>query len=78
MMATERRVIVTENAAHFVPLLRVRLSEGLGSAGVIIRSPASVRRSRRKIGLFVRVLERELRARPAGDALTDRVLWLGP
>ena len=78
MMVSERRVIVTENAAHFVPLLRQRLSEGQGSAGVMITPRASMRRSRRTIGLFVRVLERELRERRQDDALTDQVIWLGP
>ena len=76
LMASERRVIVTENAAHFLPLLRTRLSEGQGSAGVMITSPASMRRSRRTVGLFVRVLERELRARPEDDALEDQVVWI--
>lgn len=78
LMASERRVIVTENAAHFVPLLRARLSGGQGSAGVMITSPASMRRSRRTVGLFVRVLERELRLRSEDDALEDQLLWISP
>jgi len=78
LMAVEHRVIVTENAAHFVPLLRARMSEGRGSPGVMITSPVSMRRSRRTIGLFVRVLERELRLRSGDDALDDQVLWVSP
>lgn len=78
LMAAEHRVIVTENAAHFVPLLRARMSEGHGSPGVMITSPVSVRRSRRTIGLFVRVLERELRLHSPDDALDDQVLWVSP
>ena len=77
-MGTEHRVIVTENAAHFVPILRGRMTEGRMSAGVLITSPVSMHRSRRTIGLFVRILERELRLRSNVDSLDDQVLWLSP
>jgi predicted nuclease of predicted toxin-antitoxin system len=78
LMTHERRVIVTENAAHFVPLLRARLNDGRPSTGVMITSPDSMTRNRRTIGLFVRVLERELRLRPTDSALDDQVIWISP
>lgn len=77
-MATEDRIVVTENAVHFVPALRHMLQRGETSAGLLISSPRSMPRSHATIGLFVDVLERELNARPRSDALRDQVIFLQP
>ena len=78
LMAAEERIVVTENAVHFVPALRQMLQRGETSAGLLISSPRSMPRSHATIGLFVDVFERELSARPRTDALRDQVIFLRP
>jgi hypothetical protein len=76
--AGEKRVVVTENAARFVPLVQQFLLDGRPCAGVLITSPASLPRWSRTVVAFVRALERELLVRPGDDALAGQVAWLGP
>lgn len=76
--SVERRPILTENAADFVPILEAMLATGEPTTGFLLSSPRSMRRSRRTIGLFVRTLDTYLRAHPGDDELTDGVDWLVP
>jgi Domain of unknown function (DUF5615) len=77
-MAEEERVILTENAVHFMPALRRTLEAGETCFGLLISSPKSMPRSHRTVGLFVDVLERELNAHPGADALQAQMAFLSP
>lgn len=74
---SERRVLLTENVAHFMPIVRETASEGERHFGVIFTSPHSLPRDARTSGVYVERLDGFLRARPADDALVDQVHWLG-
>jgi len=78
LMAGEERVIVTENAAHFVPFFTTLLTEGERCHGLLLTSNESMPRRSDTICLFVSVFARELEARPHADALLDQIVWLGP
>lgn len=75
---TDRRVLVTENVADFVPLVHARAARGDEHAGVVFTSAASMPRGAATIGRFVEALDRLLRELPAEDALRDQVRWLAP
>jgi hypothetical protein len=74
----ERRVLVTENVADFMPLVHRLGERGDEHYGVVFSSPASMPRGVATIGLFVEALEGLLRERPAEGALRNQVYWLGP
>lgn len=74
----ERRALVTENAADFVPLVHQYAARGDEHCGLVLSSPVSLPRGAGTIGVFVEALDRILRERPAEDALRDRVHWLQP
>ena len=76
LMASERRVIVTENVADFALLVRQAAGAGREHAGVVFTSSKSFPRAKATIGLFVEALEQLLRSEPAEDALGGRVHWL--
>jgi hypothetical protein len=73
----ERRGLVTENVADFMPLVREAASAGERHFGVVFTSPRSLPRGRASIGVCVETLDGFLAERPAEDALTDQVHWLG-
>ena len=77
-MAAERRAVLTENAADFVPAVQAMLEDGRTCFGVVFTSPKTMPRSRNTIGLYIAELERFLAERPAEDALVDQVVWLTP
>lgn len=71
LMPAERRAVVTENWAHFAPLI-----PHIDHCGVLFTSAKRLPRGRSTIGLFVRVLDEFLRANPAEDALLNSFRWL--
>jgi predicted nuclease of predicted toxin-antitoxin system len=75
--ATERRALVTNNAADFVPLIRRAAEAGAHHSGLVLTSDRTLPRSTRAIGRHVRALEKLLRAHPADDGLADASVWLG-
>ena len=75
-MPAERRAIVTENWAHFRPLLDEAAAEGFDHYGVVFTSRSALPRGKSTIGLYVRVLERFLRANPRTAALRNSYCWL--
>jgi hypothetical protein len=77
-LTEERRALVTENAADFMPLVRELAAAGDEHFGVVFSSPRSMPRSRQTIGLFVDRLAEVLRKHPADDALRNRVFWISP
>ena len=75
-MAAERRAIVTENWAHFRPLLDQATADGVDHYGVVFTSRTALPRGKSTIGLYVRVLGAFLRAHPRTDALRNSYCWL--
>jgi hypothetical protein len=74
----ERRVLVSENVADFMPLVH-RLGERSDEHyGLVFSSPASMPRGVGTIGLFVEAFDRLLRERPSDDARRNQVHWLRP
>jgi hypothetical protein len=73
----ERRALVTENVADFMPLVRETAAAGERHFGVVFTSPRSLPRGRASIGLYAETLDRFLAERPAEAALADQVHWLG-
>jgi Domain of unknown function (DUF5615) len=68
----ERRALLTENVADFSRIL------GEPHYGIVFTSPRSLPRTRKTIGLYVRLLDRFLTARPKVGALENRSEWLVP
>jgi hypothetical protein len=75
-MASEKRGLLTENVADFMPLVQRAAAGGEHHYGVIFSSPHSMPRSRATIGRFVEALEELLHRYPADDGLLDQVAWL--
>jgi predicted nuclease of predicted toxin-antitoxin system len=78
LMPAERRAIVTEDAADFLPLVRAAVVRGTDHFGVVLTSPRQFPRTSRAIGRLVAALDALLRARPADDALRGQTWWLEP
>lgn len=74
----QRRALLSENAADFMPLVHQLAVHGDEHYGLIFSSPASMPRGASTIGLFTEALDRLLRERPAEDALRNQVFWLRP
>ena len=77
-MTAERRTILTANVGDFMALVSQLAVEGGDHYGLLLTSDVSMPRSRNTIGLYVRVLDGYLGARPGEDALRNRVDWLRP
>jgi predicted nuclease of predicted toxin-antitoxin system len=76
LMAAERRAIVTEDAADFLPIVRAATVRGTDHFGVVLTSPRQFPRTVRSIGRLVAALDAFLIARPAQDALRGQSWWL--
>jgi hypothetical protein len=74
----ERRAVMTEDVAGFMPLVRQAAAAGERHFGVVFTSPRSLPRALMTVGPYVDRLDGLLRDRPADDALADQVLWLSP
>ena len=68
----EKRALLTENVVDFS---RIAAEEHYG---IIFTSSRSLPRTRKTIGLYVRLLDRFLTARPRADALKSQTEWLVP
>jgi hypothetical protein len=77
-MGEEKRVVVTENAMHCIPAFRRIIERGEPCAGLLVSPPKSMPRSRAPIGLFVDVIERELKAHPGEASLQDQMAFMRP
>ena len=75
--ADERRALVTENVADFMPLVRAAAAAGERHFGVVFTSPHSLPRGAGTIGVYLERLDRFLHDHPADDALADQAHWLG-
>jgi len=76
LASAERRALVTENVADFMPLVRETAAAGERHCGVVFTSPRSLPRSLGTTGAYVKRLDSFLREHSALDALADRVHWL--
>ena len=74
--AGERRALMTENVADFMPLVREAAAGGERHFGVVFTSPRSLPRSLGTIGGYVKRLDSFLREHSAVDALADKAHWL--
>ena len=74
----DRRALLSENAADFMPLVHQLAARGDEHYGLVLSSPASMPRGAGTIGLFVEALERLLLDCPAEGALRNLVHWLRP
>lgn len=78
LMVGERRAILTENAADFLPLVHAAAVRGTDHFGVVLTSPRQFPRTSRAIGRLVVALDAFLSARPDEDALRGQSWWLEP
>ena len=76
LMAAERRAIVTENWADFQREMRNAEASGSTHYGVLFTSRKQLPRSKKTIGLYVRVLDDFLSRHPAEDAMLNSYGWL--
>jgi hypothetical protein len=74
----ERRALVSENAADFMPLVHRLAARGDEHYGLVFSSPAPMPRGADTIGLFIEALDRLLGEYPAEAALRNQVHWLRP
>lgn len=72
----ERRAVVTENWADFQREIRAADDEGRTYYGVLFTSARRLPRSKRTVGLYVRVLDDFLRRHPGEGALLSGFRWL--
>lgn len=78
LMPAERRAILTEDAADFLPIVRAATVRGTDHFGLVLTSPRQFRRTSRAIGRLVAALDAFLVAHPADDALRRQTWWLEP
>lgn len=76
LAAGERRAILTENWSDFQEQMQQAAHAGRDHYGVLFTSRRQLPRSRRTIGLYVRILDDFLRRHPAEDALLNSYRWL--
>jgi hypothetical protein len=72
----EQRVLMTNNVADFVVIIRRWAVEGRRHAGLIFTSDASMPRGRDAILRYVESLDTLLRSNRDDHAFADRVHWL--
>jgi len=75
-MAAERRAIVTENWPHFQLETRKADANATNYYGILFTSRRQLPRSKKTIGLYVRVLDDVLSRHPVEDALSNSYCWL--
>jgi predicted nuclease of predicted toxin-antitoxin system len=78
LMTVERRAILTEDAADFVPIIRAAAVRGTDHFGLVLTSPRQFPRTSRAIGRLVTALDAFLATRLADDALRAQSWWLEP
>jgi Domain of unknown function (DUF5615) len=75
-MQIERRALLTENVADFMPLIQQAAAAGEDHWGIVFSSSRSMPRGAGTIGLFVECLDDLMRRNPAEDDLRNRIHWL--
>ena len=72
----EQRALLTNNVSDFVEIARRWSVQGQSHAGLIFTSDASLPRTRRTIGRFVKLLQDVLSEHAESADFTDRIHWL--
>lgn len=72
----ERRVIVTYDIRHFMPLVAYRVTTQRPFWGLVFVSPKNFPQGKRHFGQLLRALEALLAAHLTEDALQERYVWL--
>lgn len=78
LMPAERRAILTEDAADFLPIECAATVRGTDHFGLVLTSPRQFPRMSRAIGRLVAALDAFLVAHPVVDALRRQTWWLEP
>jgi Domain of unknown function (DUF5615) len=78
VMQGERRALLTENVADFVPLVQQSIAAGEDHWGIVFSSARSMPRGSGTIGLFVERLDELLQRHPGEDDFRNGVHWLQP
>ena len=73
---SEQRVLLTNNVADFVTIIRRWALEGRSHSGLMFTSDTSLPRGRSTIGTYVARLEELLDSNVRGNAFLDCVHWL--
>jgi hypothetical protein len=76
LMASERRAIVTENWPDYREEMSKAATAGQDHYGVLFTSRKQMPRSKKTIGLYIRILDDFLKRHPAEDALLNSYRWL--
>jgi Domain of unknown function (DUF5615) len=77
-MQEERRTLLTEDVADFMPLVTSHVEAGESHWGIVFSNPRSMPRGPGTIGLFVERLDALMKQHESDDAFRDRVEWLVP
>ena len=72
----DHRAIVTNNVPDYTQLFREVAATGEDHFGLLLNDDRSMPRSRKTIGLFVRVIDSFLREHPGDDELLNQLRWL--
>ena len=78
VMQRERRALLTENVADFVPLVQHSAAAGEDHWGIVFSSARSLPRGSGTIGLFVARLDDLLQRHPGEDDFRNGLHWLQP
>lgn len=78
IVRSERRALMTENVADFMPLIHELAARAEDHWGMIFSSSTSMPRGTATIGVFVESLHQLLSGRPREDDLLNQVWWLQP
>ncbi len=76
LMIADRRAILTENTADFMPVVSRLALEARDHDGLLLSSHATLPRARNRVGHYVRALERILADHPRDEDLLNRIVWL--
>ncbi len=76
LLPAERRAVVTESWPGYQREIQKAAASGMTHYGVLFTSRKQLPRSKKTIGVFVRVLDDFLSRHPAEDALVDSYRWL--
>lgn len=72
----DRRAILTDNAAHFVPLARRASESGVEHYGVVLSDDRALPRSLNTLGPYIELVDELMSRHPEADALLSQVRWL--
>ena len=78
VMQAERRALLTENVADFVPLVQQSIAAGEDHWGLVFSSPRSLPRGSATSGLFAERLDELLQRHPGDNDFRNGVHWLQP